>query len=285
MESCLYRGWVRHRRSTPLEHRFRYSLFQLYLDLEEVEQRPEELFRGRWLWAVERPAPAAFHREDYLGDSEAPLSTAVRDLVEEETGVRPEGPIRLLTHLRYLGYCFNPVSFYYCFSRDGSEVEAIVADIVNTPWGERHSYVLGRGGDREVLSFEHDKTFHVSPFIEMETRYRWRFSDPGETLVVHVDNLRRGELGEDRTGAAGAKFFDATLCLERRELSGPALAGALARFPWMTAQVVAAIYVQALRLWLKKAPFHVHPRKRPSEADPATSARGPAIDDASEAGG
>lgn len=244
--SCLYEGWVRHRRREPLPHAFRYPVFMVYLDLAEVDA----VFRGRWFWSSRRRALARFDRADHIGDPRVPLDTAVRDLVEHQTGWRPAGPIRLLTHLRYFGYVFNPVSFYYCFGRAGAQVEAIVADVSNTPWGERHQYVLPTSGESlRVHGFAPTKVFHVSPFMPMDVDYDWRFSTPGGTLAVHMRSRRHG-----------LDVFDATLVLRRRPITGASLARVLVRYPAMTARVVAGIYWQALRLWMKGAPFHPHPR-------------------------
>jgi len=248
MNSCIYRGTVRHRRFGPVHHAFRYPLFMMYLDLAELPA----VFDGHLLWSARRPAPAWFRRADYLGDPAVPLDVAVRDTVECETGRRPAGPIRLLTHLRYLGYIMNPVSFYYCFAAN-EEVEAIVAEVNNTPWDERHAYVLGCEGDLgcgRIKRFRLHKQFHVSPFMPMDHTYDWRFSLPEERLVVHLENH-----------AAKGKLFDATLVMRREELSKRSLSTALARHPWMTARVVAAIYWQALRLYFKRVPFHSHPAK------------------------
>ncbi len=242
MKSCLYIGSLRHRRLAPRPHAFQYRLFMAYLDLAELD----EVFRGRWLWSARRPALAWFKRADYLGDAALPLDEAVREKVWRETGVRPRGPIRLLTHLRMFGHCFNPVSFYYCFDARGERVETVVAEITNTPWKERHAYVLPvRGGD---MRFRFGKSFHVSPFMPMAQQYDWRFGAPGERLAVHMENL-------DERG----KVFDATLALERREISPAALAGALARHPFLTLQVLGAIHWQALWLWAKRVPVHAHP--------------------------
>jgi DUF1365 family protein len=223
------------------------------IDLAELD----EVFRGRWFWSTRRPSLAWLRRSDYLGDADVPLDQAVRDRVERETGRRPAGPVRLLTHLRTFGYCFNPVSFYYCYDATGTRVETIVAEITNTPWGERHAYVLPTDPGQasgEPMRFRIGKVFHVSPFMPMDLDYDWRFTQPGARLAVHMSNRRAGET-----------LFDATLALERREITGTSLARALVRHPFATLSVVIAIHWQALRLWLKRVPFHVHPSKRIEE--------------------
>jgi hypothetical protein len=242
MKSCLYVGSLRHRRLAPRPHAFQYRLFLAYLDLAELD----EVFGGRWLWSARRPALAWFKRADYLGDAALPLDEAVREKVWRETGTRPRGPIRLLTHLRMFGHCFNPVSFYYCYDARGERVETVVAEITNTPWKERHAYVLPVRGDE--MRFRFGKSFHVSPFMPMAQQYDWRFGAPGERLAVHMEN-------HDERG----KVFDATLALARREIGSAALAGALARHPFLTLQVLGAIHWQALWLWAKRVPVHAHP--------------------------
>lgn len=253
MHSALFEGTVRHRRFAPAEHAFEYTLFMVYLDLAELDQ----VFRGRLLWSASRPAPARFRREDHFGDAEVPLDEAVRALVAQKTGRRPDGPIRLLTHLAYYGWCFNPVSFYYCFDREDRRVETVVAEVSNTPWLERHLYVLDRAAgapDGGALRWRTAKEFHVSPFMDMKQEYGWSLRDPAESLVVHMENW------ED-----GGKLFDATMTLRRREITGGALASALARWPFMTLKVVGGIHWEALKLWAKDVPVFTHPRYRGAE--------------------
>jgi DUF1365 family protein len=256
MRSAIYTGIVRHRRREPVPHAFAYRLFMMHLDLGELD----EVFRGRWLWSARRPAPAWFRRADHLGDPALALDTAVRDLVQQQTQRRPDGPITLLTHLRYLGYCMNPVSFYYCWNQARDAVQSVVAEIHNTPWGERHCYVIEQPVAR-VHRF--DKAFHVSPFMPMEQQYAWRFNRPGERLLVHMENFPQD------SRRPGASLFDATLVLKRRPITGVNLASCLLRYPFMTGQVIAAIYWQALRLKLKGVPFHPHPGHRVKLGDVA----------------
>ncbi len=250
MKSCIYQGTVRHRRFTPVLNAFRYRLYLMYLDLAELPH----LFDTHPLWSAENVNLAYFRRRDHFGAPHIPLDRAVRDLVEEKLGARPQGPIRMLTHLRYFGYCFNPVSFYYCYDPADSSVETLVVEIHNTPWLEKHCYVFGEAMNTHPhprwRQYRFEKAFHVSPFMEMEIQYDWRFQVPDETIRVHM-NLANGDI----------KRFDATLELKRVPITAGSLTRVLVAYPLMTWKVSAMIYRQALRLRMKGAPVHTHPKK------------------------
>jgi DUF1365 family protein len=278
MDSAIYRGWLSHRRMAPRPHAFRYPVYLMYLDLAELQT----VFRGRWFWSTRRAAAARFDRRDHLGDPAVPLDVAVRDLVEERVGWRPVGPIRLLTHLRWFGYVFNPVSFYYCFGAGGTRVDAIVAEVDNTPWGERHCYVLDRphgeaaNGRRRYRSA---KAMHVSPFMPMDLEYDWGFDQPGERLRIDMVLRRLAPAASAQPAgpaasaepapassaepgdASRAPCFNATLTLRREPVSAANLAAVLCRYPAMTVAVIAAIHWEALRLWLKRVPVFTHPAR------------------------
>jgi DUF1365 family protein len=251
IKSALYEGSVRHRRFRPRPNMFQYRLFFMFLDLEELPT----LFDIHPLWSYQRWNVAYFRRKDHFGDSSVTMDTAVRDLVQTHLGKRPAGPIRLLTHLRYFGYCFNPASFYYCYDASDMRVETIVVEIHNTPWGERHCYVFGDNQNEHTVDhwrrYRFNKIFHVSPFIDMDVQYDWRFRAPGDIIRVHMIDIEKGK-----------KLFDASLMLKRQPISHKELTRVLMKYPLMTMKVTTMIHFQALRLLLKNTPFFTHPKKR-----------------------
>jgi hypothetical protein len=245
-EPALYLGQVRHRRFRPKAHAFTYPLFMAFLEVDRIQELCQVsplLSYGRWNWA-------AYHEADQFGDPALPLRERLR-LDAEAKGQRlPGGPIYLLTHLRYLGISFNPVSYFYCYDTAG-QLALVMAQVTNTPWRERHTYWMpvdqGHQGP-DGVSFEVPKAFHVSPFMPMDCRYRWAFTPPGAALRVHIAEFNCLDL-----------FFDVDLDLQKYPWSADILRRTLIRFPWMTLKVLTAIHWEALWLWIKRVPVFTHP--------------------------
>ncbi len=252
MQSCLYEGQVTHCRLEPVTHRFRYRLYMAYLDLGEWRASAEV----RRVISDRRFAAASFVPTDHLQGVAESLEEGIRELVARESGVRPAGPIRLLTQLRHFGYYFSPLNLFYCYDLQGERIEAVVGEVTNTPWREQHHYVLSTangGHDARWLRFRHAKQLHVSPFLDMHYDYHWRLSTPEDKLRVHLENWKQGR-----------RVFAAAMSLSRRPLTRRQLARTVLQYPMMTAEIMAAIYWQALRLWWKKCPVYSHPRKQAS---------------------
>jgi DUF1365 family protein len=241
LHSAIYEGTVRHRRFGPgTHHEFSFECAMPLIDLDEVH-RVADLHP---LWSSRNAAPSWFRRADFMGPHDVALDECVRDAVEQHRGERPVGRIALLANLRTWGWIFNPISLYFCSSEDGTRVESLVADVENTPWHERQTYVVGPPGP--VHRFP--KLMHVSPFLPMAADYQLRYSAPSERLNVRLDVVR----GEDR-------LLSATMSLRRQTMDRRGLGRILWKHPMLTHRVSAGIYSQAARLRLKGAPFFRHP--------------------------
>lgn len=250
MKSAIYTGTLRHRRMEPREHHFQYHVLLFYIDLSEIDR----IFSIPFFFSHRFPRLIGYDRKHYLAGHDS-LEQSVKELIFKKTGKTHDGPIRLLTQISYLGFCFNPVSFYYCYDRN-EQLRFMVTEITNTPWYERSSYVHEINDDRKHHRFEFEKDFHVSPFMPMNLHYVWNFSTPEpelkqDWLSVHM---------EDWNPAKTRKIFDATLMLKAKPWNAQNLVLSLLKFPLLTFKSFIAIYVQAFLLKMKKIPFYSHPK-------------------------
>ena len=245
MESGIYTGTLRHRRFTPARHEFTYPLFMVFVDIDRLP----ELMRISPLAGYNRRNWVSYQERDHFGDPAKDLRERLYRDAQKKGVLLPEGPVFLLTHLRYLGYNFNPVSFFYCYDRE-DRLQMVMAEVNNT-FGETQNYWLTSIVERsagENKRYRFEKTFHVSPFLKLGHEYDWTFTPPGDRLITQSASYENGQ-----------QIFDSTLKLDRHEWSRRELHRALIRFPWMTAKVITAIHWQALRLLLKRVPVVTHP--------------------------
>jgi DUF1365 family protein len=257
----VYVGSIRHRRFTPRPHDFQYQLFMVLLDVDGVEQAMAAsrlTSYNRWNWA-------SFHDRDHVGDPSQPLRARITASAKASGLLLPDGPILLLTHLRYAGYVFNPISLFYCFDRNHA-LRAVLADVRNTYGGRRFYWLQPADAAAHRFRAVADKTLYVSPFMEPGVGYEFVLTPPGTTLVAHMNVMRQAPEGSGDAAGRERRILDATLSLERRPWTAVNIRRALLRFPWMTAQVTAAIHFEALRLRLKGLPV-VPPPLEPEPCD------------------
>jgi DUF1365 family protein len=249
MRSALYLGRVRHRRFHPSYRAFGYRVGMVYVDLDELDGALGAELDRHLLWSRGGHTLVSFRRSDYLGDPEVPLRQSVEELVVSATGRRPTGPIGVLSNLRTAGVNFNPISCYYCFDSSGELLTSVVLEVTNTPWGERHHYVIDLGeGERSVRGASLDKQMHVSPFLEMDCNYRVDLGAPRQRLDVRIEVERHG-----------GRLLDADLWLERHPITARSLTWFPLAYPLTPIMGLISIYTQALRCALSGVPYHRHP--------------------------
>jgi DUF1365 family protein len=216
-----------------------------FVDVEKIS----DITHRAMGWGSRRLAPARFIRSDFIGDENLTVAEAVKRRIFEETNQHFEGRIFLLANWRYFGVQNNPIACYFCKGTLSDRLEFIVAEVTNTPWGERHSYVLPVGNSETLFQTDFKKELHVSPFHGMQQQYRWSSTVPDETLAIKLTNLENGK-----------RIFHASLTLSRLPITRFSGLSLLARFPLETAKVTAGIYWQALVLFLRRVPLFAHPK-------------------------
>lgn len=242
--NAIYKGTISHTRFVPKKHTFNYKVNMLYIDLDKIS----ESFAKNWFWSANKFNLASFKRSDFFGDTKKSIKNSINELLFETLKYKHVGKIFLLTNIRYFGYCFNPVSFYYCEDSKGKLI-AIVSHITNTPWDEKYAYV---NDCRDIPSsskhFEFDKAFHVSPFMPMNMKYKWIFSTPKDFLFVSMDNIKKDTL-----------CFNATLKLTKKAWTPQALNRILFLSLPFSIKTIFLIYWNALVLAIKRVKFYPHP--------------------------
>jgi len=240
----IYKGTITHTRYSPQKHKFRYSTSMLFIDLENINKA----FDKNIFWSYNKRNLATFNESDYYVKDNKKILTSIKLLIKNKISVNLKGKIYLLTNAKYFGYCFNPVSFYYCFNESGKLI-VIISHITNTPWNEKHAYLHDcrniKGGSK---TFSFNKGFHVSPFMPMNIKYNWSFTEPKDFLYVSMNNYQNSKIN-----------FNATLRLTKKAWTPWALNKILLSIPPYSIKTILAIYWNAFLLFIKKTPFYPHP--------------------------
>ncbi len=260
LEQGFLIGNIRHHRYLPKPHQFDYSMYWSLLDLDLLSANCRKFkFFSKERWNI-----FSFRQKDFFNYENLSNKQSIQNLILNKTGRQFEGKVLLLSHLRFLGFNFNSVSFYFCINEQG-ELEHILSEITNTPWGERHPYLLScdnssERGDCYIFNF--NKEFHISPFVSMEMDYQWLFKIQNDQLRIHMKVIKKSSAENHDLASAKqkSKVIDVTFTGKHIPLSQNNLNSMILRHPFQPLKMVWRIYWQALKLWLKKTPFYLHPK-------------------------
>jgi len=236
LNSGIFCGQVVHRRFEPVLHKFKYKMSMFGIDIDEINHISQKFA----LFGTSKFSPVKFNQKDYIVNEPGDLKERIASKVKSLGGKWDGTKVLMLIQCRCLGIYFSPVNFFYCYNKDGS-CELMLAEVSNTPWNERHYYLI------DVLNPDMTKkTFHVSPFMQLNMKYKWRVSEPLEKVNISIANHF------EETEAA---VFDAHLTLRKTPLTSLNLIKSWISLPLMVFKIVTLIYWQALKLFIKRVPF------------------------------
>jgi hypothetical protein len=242
----LYQGRVTHHRLLPKHHAFEYTIFMTYVDLAQLPN----MCQMQRFWSLERFNLACFRQRDFGDGSNQPLTQQIKEFIQEQTQTSYQGKVFLLCHWRYFGILFNPIALYYCFDEQGIELQHVVAEVTNTPWLQRHRYLLTPIKKLNAFYSTTEKSLHVSPFMPMNLSYHFDYQIPDRNLSFNMRVHNDKEC-----------VFTANLTLEKKMMTTKQRDRFILFYPWMTAKVIVGIYWQALKIKTKGLSFFPHPSK------------------------
>lgn len=250
--SRAYFGSIRHRRFGLKQNHFNYKLYMLGLDVDEVENGQV----NSWCIGQQWFKPIRVNLGDYIEGNAASIKKRIADKVTHLNGCNSFERVLMVVQARCFGLYFSPANFFYLIDKKGVCTQVLV-EVTNTPWKQKHYYLVNL--EKKLIN---EKTFHVSPFMDLDMEYHWKLHDPMSSnhLNVHIENHRKN----------GDKVFDATLAMKRRSITGKSMLMIWLSLPFMTLKIVMGIYYQAMKLWgkgVKFIPYQTKPNNKSAALD------------------